>query len=393
MASLLIAVIYLCFISLGLPDSLLGSAWPVMHPEMAVPVSYMGIVTMLISGATILSSLFADRLTRRFGTWGVTLISILLTGVGLVGFSFSGSFLWLCVSTLPYGLGAGAIDAALNNYVALHYSSRYMSWLHCFWGVGAIISPYIMGFALTNAYGWNAGFRTVAYMQVAIAIVLAVSLPLWRRKQDAAAEEIAEAPLLTFKQKFRIPGVLYILIAFFSYCALEATVMGWSSTYLVQAEGMAEERAASFASMFYIGMTAGRFATGFITDLLGDRRLIRIGTCVALGGIVLLALPLGTTVALIAFVIIGLGCAPIYPAIIHATPDNFGRENSQAIIGLQMACAYIGSTFMPPIYGLIVNHLDAALLPLYLSVFLIPFVLFTELLNRMVRRRKNEESA
>ncbi len=393
MTTLLIAVIYLCFISLGLPDSLLGSAWPTLYQELGVPISYMGIVTMIVSGVTILSSLFADRVTHRFGTWGVTLVSILLTVLGLFGFAYSPSFIWLCVAAIPYGLGAGAIDAALNNYVALHFSSRYMSWLHCFWGVGAIISPYIMGFALTHAYGWNNGYRWVAYVQLGIAAVLAASLPLWRKKTADSEENETTVPLLSFREKFRIPGVVYILLAFFSYCALEGTVMVWSATYLVDAQGMDEASAASFASMFFIGMTVGRFLTGFITDRLGDRRLIRIGMGVAFIGIVLLALPLGATLSLISLVIIGLGCAPVYPAIIHATPDNFGRENSQAIIGLQMACAYIGSTFMPPVYGLIVDSLGAVWLPLFLFVFFVLFVVFSELLNRMVKRRNSHAMA
>ncbi len=392
MASLLIAVIYLCFISLGLPDSLLGSAWPALHDSLGVPISYMGIVTMIVSGATILSSLFADKVTRRFGTWTVTLVSILLTVVGLVGFSYSTHFIWLCVAAIPYGLGAGAIDAALNNYVALHYSSRYMSWLHCFWGVGTIVSPYIMGFALTSAHGWDSGYRWVAVAQLVIAVVLAVSLPLWRRKSKTSVDE-TKLPTLTFREKFRIPGVYYILLAFFSYCALEGTVMIWSATYLVEAQGMDATRAASFASMFFIGMTVGRFVTGFITDMLGDTRLIRISVGVTLFGIILLALPFGEVVALIALVVIGLGCAPIYPAIIHATPANFGRENSQAIIGLQMACAYIGSTFMPPVYGMIVDFIGAEWLYLFLAVFLVLFVLFFELLCRLVRRRNRNAAA
>ncbi len=386
MATLLIAVIYLCFISLGLPDSLLGSAWPVMQIDFEVPLSYMGIVTMLISGCTILSSLFADKFTQKFGTWAVTLISILLTAVGLVGFSFSPNFIWLCIFGIPYGLGAGAIDAALNNYIALHYSSRYMSWLHCFWGVGTIISPYIMGFALTRGIGWGNGYRIVAVAQVAIALALAVSLPLWRNKKSAAEEEETQTASLTFLQKLKIGGVPFVLLTFFAYCALEATVMMWSATYLVNARGMDEETAAFFASMFFIGMTVGRFVTGFITDKLGDKRLMRIGAAVILFGIILLFLPFGTPLALVAFVIIGLGCAPIYPAIIHSTPSNFGRENSGAIIGLQMACAYIGSTFMPPVYGILANHIGAWCMPIFLLFFLILYVLLSELLNGYVRR-------
>ncbi len=389
MASLLIAVIYLCFISLGLPDSLLGSAWPVMQIEFGVPLSSMGIITMLISGCTIISGLFADRITRRIGTWGVTLISILLTVVGLFGFSFSPNFLCLCIFSLPYGLGAGAIDTVLNNYIALHYASRYMSWLHCFWGVGAIVSPYIMSFCLTRAFGWENGYRTVAFIQLGIAVIAAASLPLWRRRAAQDADE--EKPLnLTFHEKFKVGGFPFILFAFFAYCAMEATCMTWASTYFVEAKNYSEEDAAAFASLFYIGMSVGRFLTGFITEKLGDRRLIRIGSAVALVGIITLALPLPPVVSLVAFVVIGLGCAPIYPAIVHSTPANFGRRNSQALMGLELSSAYIGFTFMPPLYGVIAGYFDAAFLPFYLMIFLAMHIVFMELLNRYVKRHPQE---
>ncbi len=389
MASLLIAVIYLCFISLGLPDSLLGAAWPVMQIEFGVPLSYMGIVTLVISGCTVISGLVADRVTRKFGTWGVTVGSILLTAIGLIGFSFSPNFICLCIFSLPYGLGAGAIDTVLNNYIALHYSSRYMSWLHCFWGVGAIVSPYIMSFSLAKQYGWENGYRFVAYLQIAIAVITILSLPLWRRraKED---EDRVEPANLTFKQKLKLGGVPYILLAFFAYCAMEATCMTWASTYFVEVKHYTEEDAAAFAALFYIGMTVGRFLTGFITEQLGDKMLMRIGAGVALCGIVILACPLPAVVSLIAFVVIGLGCAPIYPAIVHSTPTNFGKRNSQAVMGLELASAYIGFTFMPPVYGLIAGYLNAAFLPYFLMIFLVMHIVLVELLNHYVKHHPQD---
>lgn len=386
MAGLLLAVIYLGFISLGLPDSLNGSAWPVMHEELGVSLSSLGIVTMLISGSTIISSLVSDKLTRRMGTYLVTVMSVLLTCVGIMGFSLSTSFWMLCLFTVPYGFGAGAIDAALNNYIALHFSSRHMNWLHCFWGVGTVISPYIMGYCLTASAGWRGGFRTVGFIQLALFLVIVLSYPLWRNPPHLSGQEEVEPLKLTLFEKLKRPGAVFLLLSFFCYCAAESTVMSWASTYLVTAREVEESTAAKCGSLFFIGMTVGRFLSGFVSQKLGDRRLIRVGLGVAGVGILLLFLPLPLSVTIAAFVIIGLGCAPIYPAIIHSTPANFGAEVSSGMIGLEMACAYVGSTFMPPVYGLLAEHLSPAVLPLFLTVFLGLHLLFMELLYRKKRR-------
>lgn len=425
MYSLLLVIIYIAFISLGLPDSLIGSAWPVMHQDLQVPVSYMGIITMLISGCTILSSLLSDRLTRRFGTGLVTAVSVFLTAAALFGFSVSGSFPLLCLWAVPYGLGAGAVDASLNNYVALHYASRHMSWLHCFWGVGCSVSPYIMSFALTGHSGWGLGFRIVSILQIVLTAVLFFSLPLWKKaagsaprtmSTDAAAgvatddapvavarsvENTADnsdaetdsaetsdtaAPFgkaLSIRQVLQLKGVPFVLITFWSYCALESTTGIWASSYLVQHRGIDTETAAMFASLFYLGITFGRFLCGFVADKLGDRMLIRIGTLTALTGAALILLPLSANFpALAGLIIVGLGCAPIYPSIIHSTPDNFGRENSQAVIGIQMASAYLGSTFMPPVFGLLAAHVSIGLYPAYLLLFGALMLFMSERLRR-----------
>lgn len=365
---LLLAVIYLAFISLGLPDSLLGSAWPTIHSAFDIPISYMGYVSMIISGCTIVSGLMSERVTKKFGTRTVTTFSVILTAISLMGFSSVTEFYQLCLWGIPYGLGAGAIDAALNNYVALHYSSKHMSWLHCFWGVGTIISPYIMSYALIHLT-WNDGYRLVSNIQFGIAAVLVLAFPLWKINKSADSAEDSKKPL-GIKGALKIKGVPYLLIGFLCYCAAEATAMLWASSFLEGARGYDKNTAAAFGSLFFIGITAGRFLSGFITDKLGDNRMIRIGIYVALFGTVLIALPFNVT-SVVGFVVIGFGCAPVYPCIIHSTPANFGAENSQGIIGIQMASAYIGSTFMPPLFGLIANNISLKLMPLYLAFFFV----------------------
>lgn len=389
MFSLLLAIIYMAFISLGLPDSLLGSAWPVMRLDFGAGLSFAGVISMIIAGGTIVSSLLSERMTRKLGTALVTAISVGMTAAALFGFSFSSSVFAVCLWAIPYGLGAGAIDAALNNFVALYYSSRHMSWLHCFWGVGASISPYIMGAALARS-GWQAGYRTVGLIQVALTALLFFSLPLWKTVRTEQEDEPEEKrALLGLRGALRIPGVPLILAAFFAYCGAETTAGLWSSSFLVGVRGLAPEPAARFASLFYLGITAGRFLSGFVADKMGDRRMIRAGLGVMTAGVALILLPLSSDLpALCGLVIFGLGCAPVYPSIIHATPFNFGRENSQAIIGIQMASAYVGSTFMPPLFGLIAQHISLRLYPAYLAVLLGLLCVMTERLNRLKDREK-----
>lgn len=378
----LLALIYLAFISLGLPDSLLGSAWPLMHLEMGVPISYMGIITMLISGGTIVSSLMSDRLTRKFGTKILTVASVFLTVIALFGFSFANNFSMLIVFAIPYGIGAGAIDAALNNYVALHYKAKHMSWLHCFWGVGTIVSPFVMGYALTSST-WNNGYRIVGFMQLVIGIILLLTLSVWKVNKDVVSTISEDVGLF---KALRIKGVPFLLLGFLAYCAAETTTMQWASTYFVEVKGISIERAASFASLFYIGITAGRFISGFITDKLGDRKMILLGSSVLIVGILTLAIPSSSyELAFASFIIIGLGCAPIYPCIIHSTPYNFGAKNSGAIIGIQMASAYLGATFMPPIFGVLGNASTFAIMPLYLLVFVLLMLVMIELTFRITK--------
>lgn len=381
---LLLSVIYISFISLGLPDSILGAAWPVMAGEFSAPLSYAGIISMIICFGTVISSLMSDLMTRKLGTGLVTAISVLLTAAALLGFSLSRNFIVLCFLAIPYGLGAGAVDAALNNYVALHYKSRHMSWLHCFWGLGATAGPYIMGLALQADLGWRSGYGIVSAIQFGLTFLLFVSLPIWK-KRTTPSEQTNSAPL-GLKGAVKIPGVKAIMFAFFGYSTLEATAGLWASSYLVNFRSVDPETAATFASLLFLGLTVGRFLSGFVADRVGDKNMIRAGL-VGMGiGIVMILLPTKTDVfALAGLIMVGFGAAPIYPAIIHSTPTHFGAENSQAIVGIQMASAYCGSTFMPPLFGLIAQHIHIGLYPVFLLGALMIMIFMTEKVNRTCR--------
>ncbi len=364
MFQLLLAVIYLSFISLGLPDSLLGSAWPTMYSELKVPISFAGIISMIISIGTIISSLQSDRLTRKLGTGKVTAISVAITAISLFGFSISNSFLSLCIWAIPYGLGAGSVD--------------------CMWGVGATLGPYIMGYALNQGMAWNSGYRIIAILQIILTAVLIFSLPLWKKHSNTISDNgdnITSKPL-SFKEIIKIPGAKEVMLCFFCYCALEQTTGLWASSYLTLYKGISADTAASFAGMFFIGITIGRALSGFITMKLNDMQMIKMGQLIIGLGIITLLLPLGKFVSLIGLILIGLGCAPIYPCIIHSTPSHFGADKSQAIIGVQMASAYVGTCIMPPIFGLIANHITVSLFPIYLLIILIFMIVMYALLNK-----------
>ena len=382
MTQLLLPIIYLAFISLGLPDSLLGSAWPTMYPVLGVPVSYAGILSMIISFGTIISSLQSDCLTRRLGAGKVTAISVGTTAAALFGFSISHQFWMLCLWAIPYGLGAGSVDAALSNYVALHYKSRHMSWLHCMWGVGTTVGPVVMGAALSGGMGWNSGYRYIALFQIVLTAVLVFSLPLWQTRSGDVASEESVPQALSLRQVVALPGAKEILLCFFCYCGLETTAGLWASSYLTLAKGVSAGTAASFASLFYIGITIGRAASGFLTMKFNDTQMIRLGEGILAVGVAALLLPGPQWFALAGLVLVGLGCAPIYPSVIHSTPDHFGADKSQAVIGIQMACAYVGNLAMPPLFGLLANNITPALFPLYLLALLLLMAFMHEQLVR-----------
>ena len=387
MYTLLLAVIYLVFISLGLPDSLLGSGWPTMRLVFDQPLSAAGAVSMIITGGTICSSLLSERLTAKLSTRGVTVASVFLSAAALFGFSVSTRFWMLCLWAVPYGLAAGCIDSAINNYVALHYRSRHMSWLHCFWGVGTVISPCVMSWALTRS-GWQLGYRTVALLQLAIGAVLVLTLPVWNVHRGG--ENSARAgQVLGIRGALKIKGTPTLFVGFFAYCGAEGTSILWASSYLAGARGFSAERAAASAAVLYVGITVGRFVSGFIADRVGDRGMIRLGTGLIFAALAVLALPGGgETGALLGLGLLGLGNAPVYPAIIHATPQNFGAENSQGIIGMQMASAYVGSTLMPPLFGLIANRAGLGWMPLFLALLVLLMIGMLETTFRTVAKNK-----
>lgn len=386
MVSLLLVIIYIAFISLGLPDALLGSAWPVVQVEFGVPLSYAGIITMIICAGTIASSLSSDWLTRKIGTGLVVAISVALTALSMLAFSFATTFAMLCIFAIPYGLGAGAIDAALNNYVAIHYKSSHMNWLHGCWGIGAAVSPYIMSMYLIAGDNWRNGYSTVSYIQIGITLLIFLSLPLWKKSADIDTQKNVKSNHLGVIGAIKIPGVWMVMVYFLCYCALETTAGLWATSYLSLHRGIDANTAARYASFFYIGITAGRLTCGFFSNKIGDKNIIRLGLAILLVGIALVIIPVDI-VCLIGLIVIGIGCAPIYPATVHATPHNFGEANSQSIIGIQMASAYVGTTFAPPLFGLIAQYISISLFPYYLIVFAVAMVVLTEMLNRKLSNK------
>lgn len=393
MTTILLIIIYIAFISLGLPDPLLGSAWPLMYSELGANVSWAGIISMIISAGTIVSSLASDRMTKALGPGKVTAVSVCMTAAALFGFSVSSSFWMLCLWAIPYGLGAGGVDAALNNYVALHYPARHMSWLHCMWGVGTSIGPMIMGWAVTGGLSWNGGYRSISYLQIALTVILIVTLPLWKKVPMRELETVSTnnahpaSSSYTLPQLIRLPGVKEVLICFFCYCALESTAGMWAASYCTLYRGISVEEATRWASFFYIGITVGRFFCGFLTYKINDRNMIRLGQFVAAIGIILVFLPAGKSLLLIGLILIGCGCAPVYPSIIHETPDNFGADLSQAVIGVQMAAAYTGTCLIPPLFGLLAQYVSIALYPLFMAAILILMIAMSELLHKKTAKR------
>lgn len=379
MFSLLLALIYVSFISLGLPDSLLGSAWPQMQESLGVSLSLGGVISFLITASTILSSLVSHQVIQRFGTGAVTMCSVAMTALALFGFSLSNSFFALCLWAIPYGLGAGSVDAALNNFVALHYKAKHMSWLHCFWGIGATGGPYIMGLCLSRGMGWQAGYRTISFLQMALTLILLLSLPLWKKQElPLSGGETVRPQTPQWGKLLKRPGVKAALTAFFFYSALELTTGLWGSSYMVAVRGISAETAAKWISLFYLGITAGRFFSGFLTLRFSDDAMVRLGEGTAIVGILLMLLPLHNLFLCLGLILTGLGCAPIYPSLLHATPQRFGKSLSQSLMGTQMAISYLGSTTMPPVSGFLSEKISMGLYPVLLLVFALCMTILTE---------------
>ena len=380
----LLVIIFITFVMLGLPN-VLGSAWPVMYGQLGVSGASAGIISMLLSGSTIVGALLCDKMIQRFGAGKLTLVSLVVTGGSLVGFSFSGSFILLCLWAIPLGFGLGFIDAAMNNVVALHYEAKHMNWLHAFWGVGASIGPMIMAFFLARGDLWQAGYRSIGAIHLFFVVIFLLTFKLWRTIKPPVSEtDTTKTATLSTKQLLAIPGVKQSLFIFLFYCAIEATVGLWASSYLVVIRNLAEETAAFWLSLYFIGITIGRFMAGFLTTKLNNKQLILLGCGMIGAGIVILFLPVPEPFLLVSLFLIGFGCAPIFPSLIHETPTNFGKANSQAIIGIQMAFAYMGSMLMPPLFGYLAELTNFYLFPFYLGGFLVLMVLMIKWLYRRV---------
>ena len=389
MVSLLLPVIYLAFISLGLPDALLGAEWPSMYPQLGAGVSWAGGVSMIISVGTIVSSLASDWLNNKLGTGRVTALSVATTAVALFGFSTCTQFWQLCLWAIPYGLGAGSVDAALNNYVALHYESRHMSWLHCMWGIGAAGGPVIMGWALAGST-WQNGYRIISILQIVLTAVIVFSLPLWKTPAEAAGEDFTPEHR-TLPQLLKVPGVPEVLCCFACYSGVETVTGMWAASYCTLVRGLDAVTAASWASLFYAGITIGRFLSGFLTMKFNDHQMIRLGQALIAVGIALVLLP-GNALLLVGLVTIGLGCAPIYPSIIHETPANFGKSLSMAMTGVQMAAAYTGTTLLSPLFGVLAQNITMQLYPFFLLLMLVLMAVLSEQLHKKTAARRAENS-
>lgn len=383
---LLLIIIYLAFISLGLPDSLLGSAWPAMFEGLGVPVDYAGIIAMIVAAGTVLSSLLSGNLIQKFGEAKMTTFSIILTAIALMGFSYSNHFLFLCLLAVPLGLGAGSVDAALNNYVAIHYQARHMNWLHCFWGVGAAIGPIILAGYLANGGTWSQGYNTIAWIQVSLVIILILSLPLWDKKQATQEAEQKEISQSNFTLLKTTPGLKPALLLFFCYCTIEASFGLWGASFLVFEKGFETGQAAKLVSLYYLGITAGRFLSGLLTSYFTNRQLVYLGQGLISLGLVSLFLPF-EALLLPGFLLVGLGCAPIFPSLLHETPTNFGETFSQKIMGMQMASAYVGIMLMPFLFGKIAIITGYSFLIAFLGIFLFAMIFLTRMLNQKTSNR------
>ncbi|MCS0670244.1 sugar MFS transporter [Cytobacillus firmus] len=400
MATILLVIIYLAFISLGLPDSVLGAAWPVMQADLGAPLETAGLLFMTIAGGTIISNLVSGRILKRFGTGKVSLFSTLMTAAALLGFYFAPSVYWLFLCAIPLGLGAGAIDAGLNDYVAAHYKAHHMSWLHSFWGVGATIGPIIMAQYIAGGNSWSDGYFAIAGIQFVLAIILLLTLPLWNigKKNNKAlvgeAEESEERlDHAEIVKPIQIKGVKLALLSFLFYCGAEATMGLWGSSFLVSMKGLPAAEAAQWVSFYFAGITIGRFITGFITFKVNNRTLIRMGQILALAGAILLFLPFTSAFALAGFILVGLGLAPIFPCMLHETPARFGKKHSQTIMGYQMAVAYTGSTFIPPVLGFIASHSTIGIFPICIVLLAAAMFLSSEKLNLLLNKKEINSSA
>lgn len=386
-----LALIYLAFISLGLPDSLLGSAWPIMNVDFGVPVGNAGFISVIVSSGTIISSLFSHRLIRRFGTGKVTVVSVAMTAIALMGFSLSPSFLWLLPLALPLGLGAGAVDSGLNEFVAEHYAARHMNWLHCSWGIGAMLGPVLISALTQSGHGWRSGYLSISVIQFILVALLLFSLPMWRKFENPGPAGRIEVETDGTKRglfaPLRVKGAIFAMMTFFLYTSVESSMILWGASYLVKIKNILPESAAGWVSLFFLGITVGRMLSGFVSMKLRSEALIRIGAVLVIAGVVLMLLPLPTPTTICALIIIGLGLAPVFPSMLHQTPIYFGKQDAQATMGLQMAFAYAGTTLMPPLFGQLFARISFHLMPYVLLICAIGLLVCTVRLAEIAKRK------
>lgn len=369
---ILLTLIYLAFISLGLPDALLGVSWPIMRGEFGMPLDGAAPIAFAITLSTMVSSLLSGYIIKKLGTGKVVFLSCLMTGLALLGFSIAPSYLWLILLAVPLGFGGGSVDTALNHYVAIHFKAHHMNWLHSFWGVGATAGPLVMSTYLVGDAVWRSGYRTVGLMQLCLSAILLFSLPLWKMHKDVVTNE-AEGHSHTDPNKFkdkkplRIPGVMFALLTFVAYCAVEGSVGLWGSSYLIETKGVTPDTAATWVALYYGGIALGRFIFGFISFKMSNTRMIQVGINILAVGVIVMLLPINGSVAILPLILIGFGLAPIFPSMIHMTPERFGGHHAPTIIGYQMASANVGLAFVVPMIGVI---LDSTTMKVY------PFLLF-----------------
>ncbi len=385
MSTLLLIVIYITFIGLGIPDSLFGTAWPAIYSAFGVAISHANFVTSIISGGTILSSLLSTRLIKCFGTAKVTAVSTAMTAGALLGFSIAPNIIFLCLFAVPLGIGAGAIDTALNNYVALHYRAVHMNFLHCFYGIGVSLSPYLMSLMLSATGNWRQGYQTVFWVQLGIAIMTIISIPLWKKINSTDSYEEENALVIGIIDLLKDLKVRRVCLVFLGSCAIEYTCGVWGSTFLVTEKQMAVDAAAKVIMFYYIGMALGRFSSGILALKCTSQQMIKIGQCITLIAIALLLLPLSPIATSGALFLIGLGNGPIFPNMIHLTPENFGKERSQAVVSIQMSASYISILLAPVLFGLLAQFISLALFPYYLCAMLFIMLLGTFLTRKSIK--------
>lgn len=388
MMTILLIIILISFLGVGVPDSALGTAWPAIYTEFNLPISIAGYITVTISICTVISSLFSATLVKKFGTGVVTAVSTILTVMALFGFSISNHVVFLFLCAIPLGLGAGSIDSALNGFVSLHYRASQVSFLHCFYGLGVAVTPYLMSLALHDGNDWRKGYQMVTLIQGIIAIVTVVALPLWKKVEKKQIEEAEEeTKAVSFIELVKVPAIRWAGFVFLFSCAVELTSGAWSTTYFVETKHILPERAARVSILFYAGLTLGRLLSGILVETFGAWKMIWSSSFIILIAIIGMSLPLPIGVCAVALFLIGLGVGPLFPNLTHLTPKNFGKEISLSVMGLQSAFSYIGIMVLPPLFGILADRCSTVIFPYYLFVLFLLYIISIVMLVRWLKKQ------